>query len=75
MPFWYKLIYNWVENHGRNGLTLPYILGAIEYESGCEVGNDDIIEFINRNMLGKEVTEPSFGNIIKEEFILNLNYL
>ncbi len=27
-PYWYKLIFHWVKNEKRDGLTIPFILGA-----------------------------------------------
>ena len=27
-PYWYKLIDSWVNIEGRNGLTIPFIIGA-----------------------------------------------
>jgi hypothetical protein len=31
LPYWYKLISYWVIVKGRNGLTIPFILGSKQY--------------------------------------------
>ena len=29
MPYWYKLLDCWVNKKGRNGLTIPFIIGVL----------------------------------------------
>lgn len=42
-PYWYKLIYYWVKERKRDGLTIPFILGAKkEISPTIEISVEDI---------------------------------
>ena len=71
-PFWYSLIYTWVRKRYRTGLSLPFIVGAINQKEGTKASLqdiDDVIHEMATEVLPERITimrcpdlmEPVFG--------------
>ncbi len=63
-PYWYKLIFYWVKNRKRDGLTIPFILGAKK-----EIGGTESVCIEDIDQLLKEII-----NYSNDENIVTLSY-
>lgn len=76
MPYWYKLIDYWVNVRGRNGLTIPFLIGVeIEFiDPSIEVNETlitDLIEEIAASDM--EMVASLFGCGQVREFVIGLD--
>lgn len=75
-PYWYKLIIHWVKAKGRNGLTIPFIIGAEQFNKP-----DLSVEQISVWQLLTEIINSDTGDTITllyctdiGEYVLGLNH-
>jgi hypothetical protein len=66
-PYWYKLLYYWVNEKRGSGLTLPYLVGAIDYKNQNDSYNRSISQYIQEFL----ATETSSCVVIKHCPMIN----